>query len=285
MSNKKDSLGDRMKENYENRAKTYLVRRMPVIIRLDGKAFHTFTKGLKKPYDEIFHNTMNATMKYLCENIQGCKLGYTQSDEITLLLTDYDTLDTDAWFDNSVQKICSVSASMATMAFNKIFRDLTDEYLRSDAWVNHYWEEDVKKYTDTLKNAINKGAMFDSRCFNIPEDEVANCFIWRQQDATRNAIQMLGQCNFSHKELNGKSCNNIQDMLMLQKNINFNDMPTEFKRGVCCVKEIYHTDITAPGCEDCPIDATSVRTRWVLDKEIPIFTQDRNYIESRFKEN
>ena len=119
MSNKKDSLGDRMKENYENRAKTYLVRRMPVIIRLDGKAFHTFTRGLKRPYDEIFHNTMNQTMKYLCENIQGCKLGYTQSDEITLLLTDYDTLTTDAWFDNNVQKICSVSASMATMAFNK----------------------------------------------------------------------------------------------------------------------------------------------------------------------
>ena len=121
MSNKKDSLGDRMKENYENRSKTYLTRRTPVIIRLDGKAFHTFTRGMKKPYDEIFHNTMNATMKYLCENIQGCKLGYTQSDEITLLLTDYDTLTTSAWFDYNVQKICSVSASMATMAFNKFF--------------------------------------------------------------------------------------------------------------------------------------------------------------------
>ena len=119
MSNKKDSLGDRMKENYENRSKTYLTRRTPVIIRLDGKAFHSFTRGMKKPYDEIFHNTMNATMKYLCENIQGCKLGYTQSDEITLLLTDYDTLTTSAWFDYNVQKICSVSASMATMAFNK----------------------------------------------------------------------------------------------------------------------------------------------------------------------
>ena len=121
MSNKKDSLGDRMKENYENRAKTYLVRRMPVIIRLDGKAFHTFTKAFKKPYDEIFHNTMNATMQYLCENIQGCKVGYTQSDEITLLLTDYDTLTTDAWFGYGVQKMCSVAASMATLAFNKAF--------------------------------------------------------------------------------------------------------------------------------------------------------------------
>lgn len=277
MSNKKDSLGDRMKENYENRSKTYLVRRMPVIIRLNGKAFHTFTKGLKKPYDEIFHDTMNATMKYLCENIQGCKLGYTQSDEITLLLTDYDTLDTAAWFDNNVQKICSISASMATMAFNKYLRENTECY-----FMEHSWDED---YVLILSLAITKGAMFDSRCFNIPEDEVTNCFIWRQQDATRNAIQMLGQCNFSHNELHGRSCNDIQDMLMTQKGINFNDMPTEFKRGVCCIKEEYHIDSIVLGSEGCPIDSVSVRTRWTLDKEIPIFTQDRNYIESRFKEN
>ena len=277
MSNKRDSLGDRMKNNYENRAKTYLTRRMPVIIRLDGKAFHTFTKGLKKPYDEIFHNTMNATMKYLCENIQGCKLGYTQSDEITLLLTDYDTLDTDAWFDNNVQKICSVSASMATMVFNAVFSELYHNAM--------FEEEDptINPYFDVLFKKLNT-AMFDSRCFNIPEDEVTNCFIWRQQDATRNAIQMLGQCNFSHKELHGKSCNDIQDMLMLQKGINFNDMPTEFKRGVCCVKEEYYPE-SMPGYEDCPIDATSVRTRWILDKEIPIFTQDRNYVDRTFKEN
>jgi tRNA(His) 5'-end guanylyltransferase len=269
MSNKKDSLGDRMKENYENRAKTYLTRRMPVIIRLDGKAFHTFTRGMKKPYDEIFHNTMNATLKYLCENIQGCKLGYTQSDEITLLLTDYDTLTTDAWFDYSVQKMCSVSASMATMAFNKYLREFTDKYLKSSAFVNHYWEEDVEAYANTLNKAIEKGAMFDSRCFNIPIEEVTNCFIWRQQDATRNAIQMLGQCNFSHKELQNKSCNDIQDILMLQKGINFNDMPTEFKRGVCCIKK------EVP-CTDRLI---GYKVDWVIDDEIPIFTQDRDYIE------
>lgn len=271
MSNKKDSLGDRMKNNYENRAKTYLTRRMPVIIRLDGKAFHTFTKGMKKPYDEIFHNTMNATMKYLCENVQGCKLGYTQSDEITLLLTDYDTLDTDAWFDNNVQKICSVSASMATMAFNK---NLNKYYVEACCDLGSFIEHD--EYMTTLKKKLNT-AMFDSRCFNIPKEEVTNCFIWRQQDATRNAIQMLGQCNFPHKTLQGKSCNDIQDMLMTQKGINFNNMPTEFKRGVCCIKEEYYPD-HAPGWEDCPIDATSVRTRWVLDKDIPIFTQDRDYV-------
>ena len=277
-NNKKDSLGDRMKENYENRAKTYLIRRMPVIIRLDGKAFHTFTKGLKRPYDIIFHNTMNATVKYLCENIQGCKLGYTQSDEITLLLTDYDTLTTDAWFDNNVQKICSVSASMATMAFNKYLREFTEKYLRSDAWVNHYWEENVEKYANTLNNAINKGAMFDSRCFNIPIEEVTNCLIWRQQDATRNAIQMLGQCNFSHNELQGKSCDEIQDMLMTQKNINFNDMPTEFKRGVCCVK---NRTICEPYGNRMLVKDVA-EGNWVIDKEIPIFTQDRNYINDCF---
>ena len=271
MSNKKDSLGDRMKENYENRAKTYLVRRMPVIIRLDGKAFHTFTKGLKKPYDEIFHNTMNATMKYLCENIQGCKLGYTQSDEITLLLTDYDTLDTDAWFGYNVQKMCSVSASMATMAFNK---NLNKYYVEACLELGWFIEHD--EYMTTLRKKLDS-AMFDSRCFNIPKEEVTNCFIWRQQDATRNAIQMLGQCNFSHKELHGKSCNDIQDMLMTQTGINFNDMPTEFKRGVCCIKEEYYPD-PMPGYEDCPIDAASARTRWVLDKEIPIFTQDKDYV-------
>lgn len=252
MSNKKDSLGDRMKENYENRAKTYLVRRMPVIIRLDGKAFHTFTKGLKKPYDEILHNTMNSTMRYLCENIQGCKLGYTQSDEITLLLTDYDTLTTAAWFDYNVQKICSVAASMATVAFNKFFYKYYCDIFT-------FAKEETESYTRTLFNKIGV-AMFDARCFNIPVEEVTNCFIWRQQDATRNAVQMLGQCNFSHKELQGKSCNDIQDMLMVQKNINFNDMPTEFKRGACCKR-----------------DSDS---KWTIDKEIPVFTQDREYIES-----
>lgn len=265
MSNKKDSLGDRMKENYENRSKTYLVRRMPVIIRLDGKAFHTFTKGLKKPYDEIFHNTMNATMKYLCENIQGCKLGYTQSDEITLLLTDYDTLTTDAWFGYGVQKMCSVSAAMATLKFNQYLRSNFEDYFNE-----HIYEED---YMRSVIAAIDKGAMFDSRCFNIPEEEIANCFIWRQQDATRNAIQMLGQCNFSHKALHGKSCNDIQDMLMLEKGINFNDMPVEFKRGVCCIKKEV----------ECTDRLVSYKMDWVLDKNIPIFTQDRDYIEKTFR--
>jgi tRNA(His) 5'-end guanylyltransferase len=266
--NKKDSLGDRMKEFYENRSKTFLPRRVPVIIRLDGKAFHTFTKGFKRPYDEIFHNTMNSTVKYLCENIQGCRLGYTQSDEITLLLTDYDTLTTDAWFGYGVQKMCSVAASMATMAFNKFFSEEYKNYMYNFSFKDRKPTEEECKYMETLYSKLSI-AMFDARCFSIPKEEVTNCFIWRQQDATRNAIQMLGQCHFSHKALHGKSCNDIQDMLMLEKGINFNDMPTEFKRGVCCLKK------EVP-CSDRLI---GYKTDWVLDKEIPIFTQDRTYVE------
>lgn len=250
----KDALGDRMKEFYENRSKTYLTRRTPVIIRLDGKAFHSFTKGFKRPYDEIFHEAMNETLRYLCKNIQGCKIGYTQSDEITLLLTDYEKLTTDAWFGYSVQKMCSIAASMATFAFNKAFYNVIPA-----------GTDDESIYYQ----AYEKGAMFDARVFNIPKEEVVNCFIWRQQDATRNAIQMLGQTHFSHKELDCKDQNDIQDMLMVEKGINFNDMSVPFKRGVCC----YRKD-----CSDAIIEGPN-RKQWVIDLNIPIFTQDREFIE------
>ena len=120
MSKKYDSLGDRMK-GYENIARNYLTCRIPTIIRVDGKAFHTFTRGMEKPFDRILMTTMQNTMKYLCENIQGCVFGYTQSDEITLVLTDYATITTDAWFGYNIQKMCSVSASMATLAFSNAY--------------------------------------------------------------------------------------------------------------------------------------------------------------------
>ena len=268
MSSNKDSLGDRMKQ-YEYVTRNYLTRKLPVIIRCDGKAFHSFTRGLNKPFDDIFVRSMQDTMKYLCENVQGCVLGYTQSDEITLLLTDYDTLTTDAWFGYGVQKMCSVAASMATIAFSRAFLENVWHYIEDTMDTN---DRDVT-YEAILTDKFST-AMFDARCFNIPEEEVINCFIWRQQDATRNAIQMLGQCNFSHKELHGKSCNDIQDMLMLQKGINFNDMPTEFKRGVCCVKN----RVVCEPYGNRMLVNNAGEGQWVLDKNIPIFTQDRDYI-------
>lgn len=281
MSKKDNSLGARMKENYENRSKTYLTRRVPVIIRLDGKAFHTYTKGFKKPYDEIFHKAMNETTKYLCQNIQGCKIGYTQSDEITLLLTDYETLTTDAWFDYSVQKMCSVSAAMATLAFNKYFTKFVREYTEdpdlfvcADTEDNSRENREKCQYGIVLINAIDKGAVFDARCFNVPKEEVTNCFIWRQQDATRNAVQMLGQSYFSHSQLKGKSNSDIQDMLMIKKGVNFNDMPVEFKRGICCIRNSYKDS----ECNELMFESEKEGT-WVIDKNIPIFTAERDYIE------
>lgn len=254
----RESLGNRMKTNYENVSKTKLVRRMPCLLRLDGRSFHTFTRSFRRPFDYLLMDCMQYTMKKLCENIQGVKLGYCQSDEISLLLTDYDNIDTSAWFDYEVQKLCSVSASMATLYFNTYFKEKVEEY----AWeVNENWhiDEAQEKYVKALLKAEEMGAMFDSRCFNIPKEEVANYFLWRQQDATRNSIQMAGQYNFSHKQLQGKSCNEIQDMLFTEKGVNWNDYPTCAKRGTCCKK---------------------VDNKWELDKEIPIFkNEDRRYIE------
>ena len=272
----KTTIGNRMKNNYENITRYYLTRRIPVIIRIDGKAFHTFTRGFKKPFDDIFVKTMQETMKYLCENIQGCVLGYTQSDEISLVLTDYAELTTDAWFGNNLQKMCSVSASMATMAFTKYFVKNVKECERMALIGNVVLFEDDEKYINVLKKAIEKGAMFDSRVFTIPKEEVCNYLIWRQQDATRNSIQSVGQANFSQKELHGKSCNNIQDMLMLQKSINWNDYSTTLKRGSCCIK----TDDSLTEYDEVGnICGYIKRSKWVIDNEIPIFTQDRNYVE------
>lgn len=240
----RDDLGTRMKKFYEEVPKHKLYRRTPVAIRIDGKAFHTFTKGFEKPFDTILMTAMQNTMKYLCENIQGCVLGYTQSDEITLILVDYQTLTTDAWFDYEIQKICSISASMATMAFNKFFYDS----LPADS-----------EYADIYYKALEKGAMFDARCFNIPKEEVCNLIYWRQLDAIRNSIQMVGQAYFSHKELQGKSCKDIQDMLAFGCGIEWRYYPTPCKQGTCCIK-------TEKG--------------WMIDENIPIFKgEDRNYID------
>ena len=249
----KDSLGDRMKENYENRAKTQLLRRTPVIIRLDGKAFHTFTKGFEKPFDKTIVEAMQATMSALCKEIQGCVLGYTQSDEITLVLTDYTNLETSAWFNYDVQKICSVSASMATLIFNRYFSRQCLLYL----------EDYSTEINDAHKRAIASGALFDARCFNIPKEEVTNCLLWRQQDAVRNSINAVAKANFSHKELQGLNVNQVQDKLFKEKNIDWNNLSICLQRGSCCVKR----------------EVNGIST-WVIDNYIPIFKYEgRNYIE------
>lgn len=267
--NKKDSLGDRMKE-YENISRYYLTKKTPVIIRIDGKAFHSFTKGFEKPFDDVLIKSMQNTAKYLCENIMGCKLAYVQSDEISLLLVDYERKESQPWFENNLQKLCSVSASMATMAFNKTF-----ELCSLTARMTDSVREDGYELGSVYKNAI-KRAMFDARAFILPKEDVCNYFIWRQQDATRNSIQMVVQSLFSHKELQGKNCNQLQEMMFQEKGINWNDCATVYKRGSCIIKETYN--ISTDNLN--PLENEQVtRTRWIVDKEIPIFTQDREYID------
>lgn len=201
----KDSIGNRMKENYENRYRFFLTRRTPVIIRLDGRAFHTLTRGLQKPFDEKFSNTITETAKYLCSEIQGAKCAYAQSDEISILLTDYDQLTTDAWFDYNVQKMTSISSGLASAYFTK-------------QWCS------------------NGGcAVFDSRVFNIPMEEVCNYFIWRQMDWIRNSVQMLAQSNFSHKQLHGKNQPAMHEMLH-EKGVNWADLELRWKNGMFVFK-------------------------------------------------
>lgn len=252
-----DELGTRMKEFYEERAKYKLIRRMPVAIRIDGKSFHTFTRGFRKPFDEILMKSMQDTMKYLCAHVEGCVLGYTQSDEITLILVDYKKLNSDAFFDNEVQKLCSITASMATLEFNRAFEKNVNDYLRTIR--TDYDSESEKSLINAYEKSLINGAVFDSRCFNIPKEEVTNLILWRQLDAIRNSIQMVGQANFSQKQLNGKSCSSIQEMLLSEKRINWDSYETPCKMGTCCIRD---------------------NGKWIVDYNIPKFIgEDRNYIE------
>ena len=270
----KDELGDRMKQ-YEYVTRTHLTKRTPVVIRVDGRAFHNFTKGFQRPFDRVFQRSMHLTMKYLCENIQGCVLGYQQSDEITLVLVDYKRINSCSWFDYNIQKCASIASSMASVAFNNFFTDnvydiayceltnISDNNCHEEFG---FKSEECERLFKTYVLAIDKMPMFDARCFNIPKEEVANCILWRQNDATRNSIAMVGSANFTQKELYKKSCNEIQDMLMVQKNINWNEFPTYLKRGCCCIKKM---------------DSGYKRPKWYIDLDIPIFTGNgREYIEN-----
>ena len=219
----KDTLGDRMKEFYEDRYRNLLQRRTYTIIRIDGKAFHTYTKGLKRPFDEDLIEDMDKTGAYLCKNIMGAKFAFVQSDEISILLTDFDTLDTQAWFDNNIQKMVSVSASMATSEFNKLRKIRFQDFLY-------------------------KEAQFDSRVFQIPtKTEVMNYFIWRQQDTVRNSISSVAQSLYSSKELHGKN-NSVKQEMIFQKGINWNDYIPKLKRGRLIIKNQ---------------DLESNRTKWI----------------------
>jgi tRNA(His) 5'-end guanylyltransferase len=257
----KDELGKRMKEFYENRTRILLPRRTYTIIRIDGKAFHTYTSGLNEPFDEGLINDMDETACYLCKNIQGAKFGFVQSDEISILVTDFEKITTDAWFDGNIQKIVSISASMATSRFNHLrIKRIIDESVRVEG--NSVL---VKPYTNDILEI--KLAEFDARTFTIPSKvEVENYFIWRQQDTVRNSISSVAQYHYSHNELRYKSTNQMQEMIF-EKGQNWNDYPVKHKRGRFIEKQMYDKD-------------GAVRSKWI-SVDCPTFTQDREFLSTR----
>jgi tRNA(His) guanylyltransferase len=262
----RDELGDRMKKFYEDRTRILLPRRTYTIIRIDGKAFHTFTKGLNKPFDDGLIADMDETACYLCKGIQGAKFGFVQSDEISILLTDFDKIGTDAWFDGNIQKMASIAASMAAAKFNQLrwIRFVNEKYNNTSTKVEWVWFEQA---------AGLKLAEFDARVFTIPSDiEVENYFIWRQQDTVRNSISSVAQSLYSHKDLANKNMNEQQE-LIFQKGINWNDYAPKYKRGRFIFKQTFELEPD----RDKLNSAAAIRTRWVAD-ECPTFTQDREFL-------
>ena len=197
-----DSLGGRVKR-YESAYNHTLTPRMPVLIRVDGRAFHTYTRGMNRPFDGRLMSAMvNATID-TAKEMQGFKLAYTQSDESTFLITDYDQLDTQGWFAYELNKVVSLSASIFTAHFNRMMPSMSEE---------------------------GRIATFDARAFNVPVDDVPNVFIWRQRDWERNSLQMLARYHFSHKQLHGKGRKDMHDMLH-GIGVNWADLPSRCKNG------------------------------------------------------
>ena len=218
---------DKRMKQYEGIYNQKIIPHIPIILRIDGHNFHKWTKsnGCERPFDIGLSMAFQYATKQVYKDLGNFELAYGQSDEVSILIYNPDTM-TQEMYDGKVFKLCSVVASLFTGYFN-----------------------------DCYFQGMGSLASFDCRIFQLPVHEVMNYFIWRQKDAERNSIQMLGRANFSHKQMDKKSCSNIQDMLM-EKGINWNDILTKFKRGWC-------------------YDSSGI------NEEIPIFTQSKGFIESR----
>lgn len=230
-----DPLGDRMKE-YEYQTRNHLPRRTYTIMRLDGHNFSQFTKKLERPFDRGFAYFMDCTAEMLCKEIGGSVFAYTQSDEISILLQDFESLNTQPWFGGNIQKMVSVAAGMASTYFHSI----------QDIQAGSVWKHG-----------------FDARVYTIADQvEVANYFIWRQRDCVKNSITMAAQTLFSDAELHGKNGSERQGML-LDKGINWNDYLAGFKRGRVAVREFFELESKEYG--------TTARARWKTEPA-PHFT-------------
>jgi tRNA(His) guanylyltransferase len=265
---KRDALGDRMKR-YEDVTRYKLPPRTYTLLRVDGRAFHTFTRGLEKPYDKSFMSCMDFVARTLCEEIAGAQFAFVQSDEISLLAVDFLEIGTQAWFDGLVQKWCSVAASIATMAFNSalVSRTLV-EMVKS--------EEEDPSFVASKFCSKAPHATFDARVWTIPDlVEVENYFVWRQQDAVRNSVMMLARSYASHKTLHGKN-QSAQHELIHQVGDNWANHPARFKHGGVIRKKIELPNALHPS----NINAGVRESNWFMDENTPVFTKDRDYLRN-----
>lgn len=245
-------------KDYEHRAQQYLPRRSYTLIRVDGKAFHTYTRGLKKPFDEGLVDDMEATMIALCTGIQGAKLAYHQSDEITVVVTDFDTHETCMWFNGRTDKMCSVAASIATAEFN------------SQRLVRAVGSGDIDVLQLTGGQSIRL-AQFDARVFTVPtRAETLNNLLWRQRDAIKNSISAAAQHHFSEKQLRGVNGNEKKRML-LAGGYDWNTLPIRLQRGSVCIKRSVFTSFTPTSVDLMPDGQRSTagigtsRSKWMVE--------------------
>lgn len=233
-------LNKRMKE-YEKATRQKMTRRMPYIIRIDGRSFHSI-QGFNEPFDKELNDAMAQSAKAVCKDVAGAKLAYVQSDEASILVTTYDSLNFEPHFGNRVQKLASTTASTFTAEFSRIM-------------------------------IMSMEATFDSRVFPVPKEEVCNYFIWRQQDWERNSIRMLGQYYFSNKELHGLSNDEVQEKLWQEEDVNWADLDNWKKNGTIVYQQPTTKQI---GTYE---DAKEVETKeWTVGRDTPVFTEDREFI-------
>lgn len=259
-------------KGYEEVSEQILPARLPVIIRLDGNSFSRLTKvtGLQKPFDPRFVEAMDAAATAVLEYCSGAVLAYCQSDEISILLLNDMSVGTEPFLGNRTQKIVSLCAAKASVAFNRVMHG----------------------------HDIETEAVFDGRVFVVPPSEVVNYFLWRQKDAYRNCIHgyayhgladKFGR-KMAQKKLHGVSTSGRVDILSQELDVKEGDIPTEFQRGRCISRKTYEVPISEvmppekfkelveSGKIDDP-DKMVTRSEWEVDREVPKFNEDREYLE------
>lgn len=250
----RSGANNRMLSFYEQRSKTWLLRRVPVIVRVDGKSFHTFCKSFEKPYDETLNECLTNTLIFLCKKVQGVVYGQRHSDEMSLLLLDFQHMNSEACFDYNVQKMSSVIAGLCSTEFCRQL--LLHDKLSLD-----------KEFPS-----------FDGRAFNMPEFEIANYFWDRSLDCVRNSIQNLARTMFSHKQLYGANNNKMQEMLFSEHGINWSDLPQQQKTGIYCYKTWEEKKIALSACSDN--EAVVRRNTWRAAPVPPLKNQLQDIIKS-----